>query len=525
MKVSSAQFRMRYPDGRAVYATAHIPCTIGRRSGHAIQILHPDVSKAHLRIDIQDGLIVLEDLNSANGTTLNGHRITQSEIQTGDEIVLGEQVTLDVLSLPRLKVLREGQSTILGEGTILEHVPKRRHEQQRDYAQHIVSEISKSNDDGRPERVAYQMLDRLQTYLFFDRASLYLKDDEGELECVATRGRVGVPAVFPASVQKQVDRTNRGVLTHDARQDAALKSNMSIIDLDARSSIAVPIRIHQEILGYIYILSVGTRFDYQSHDVQQLETIAATLALVLENMMLRQQIQKEIRLEEALSKFLPPALIVALKSQSKNSKNTLEKKLDLLQRTQKLNATVMFVDIRNFTELASSFPAEDVVRWLNEYYDAIVELVFRFGGSIDKLMGDGLMAVWGVAQDTEQHAFEATSAAHAIIALVQGRTPPFFEGTGQPIHVGVGIATGNLISAIIGGSARQDHTVLGHTVNVASRLCDAASANEILLASTTGKLLPNQCRLRPKGEVSMKGLGPAVRVYALDTIQTGELAG
>lgn len=206
-------------------------------------------------------------------------------------------------------------------------------------------------------------------------------------------------------------------------------------------------------------------------------------------------------------------------------------------RPQRLAATVLFSDIKGFTAVSEKLEAAGLMEWLNSYMEAMAGLVMKHGGVVDKFIGDAVMAVFGVpvARRTEQEiARDAQAAARCALAMRQGlaRFNAEWAKKGLPaIGIRVGLFTGELISGSLGSSERMEYTVIGDTVNTASRLESfklapgesppEALAEEkdgvcrILAGDTTVRLLGEAFAVTRVGEVRLKGKEQPVLVYSL----------
>jgi PAS domain S-box-containing protein len=174
-------------------------------------------------------------------------------------------------------------------------------------------------------------------------------------------------------------------------------------------------------------------------------------------------------------------------------------------------ATMMFADIRGFTELSERLMPEEVVEMLNRYLGPVVNVIFSNSGLLDKFYGDGIMAVFGAPRTSDDDAIRAVTAAHQILEQVQALNAP---GTAWPLSVSIGLATGDVVAGHIGSERRLEYTVVGDAVNLASRLQGIAEPNQILADEATyervkGRLTSTRRLARIKGKA---GLTP---VYVL----------
>lgn len=178
-------------------------------------------------------------------------------------------------------------------------------------------------------------------------------------------------------------------------------------------------------------------------------------------------------------------------------------------------ATVLFVDIRGFTAISENTHASEVLQLLNDYYETIVDIVFSFEGTVDKFIGDAMMVIWGAPV---QHADDPVRAVQAALgiqrALVSFNEKRLAKGK-SPIEVGIGINTGSLVAGYIGSSRTMSYSVIGDTVNTASRLCSAAQPGQIIISDNTRERLNDQFSTEPLEPIKAKGKYHPIKVYAI----------
>jgi len=184
-------------------------------------------------------------------------------------------------------------------------------------------------------------------------------------------------------------------------------------------------------------------------------------------------------------------------------------------------ATVMFTDIRGFTALSSHQPPPVVLRWLNQYVVAMDEVIRAHGGFLNKFIGDGLMIVFGLplGHGPREDARRALEASLAMLARVEKLNQDRVNHPGFPeLRIGIGIHTGTLVAGSIGSANRQEYSVIGETVNLASRVesLNKTFGTEILMTAATMNLVADLFPgLEPLGEAKVAGLEEPVPVYTL----------
>ncbi len=186
-------------------------------------------------------------------------------------------------------------------------------------------------------------------------------------------------------------------------------------------------------------------------------------------------------------------------------------------RADKKTLTVLFSDVRGFTTFSEKYPPETVVATLNEHLNMMVSVIFKYGGTLDKFVGDCVMAFWGAPLAQRNHAELAARAALEMIAGLE-KLNQKWQSEGRPtLQVGVGINTGDMLFGNIGSEQRMDFTVIGDSVNLGSRLESATKElhASIVISEATYHEIRQVARVRPLGEISVKGKEQKVVVYEL----------
>jgi adenylate cyclase len=199
-------------------------------------------------------------------------------------------------------------------------------------------------------------------------------------------------------------------------------------------------------------------------------------------------------------------------------------------RAEKRNLTVLFSDIRGFTSISEKLPPEAVVATLNEHLNMMVSVIFKHQGTLDKFIGDCVMAFWGAPLAQPNH---AELAARAALDMIEGleKLNRKWQSEGRPtLQIGVGINSGEMLFGNIGSEQRMDFTVIGDSVNLGSRLESATKELHatIVISDATYQQIRDKAQVRPLGEISVKGKAQKIVVYELlgitDTAKAKEAA-
>lgn len=216
--------------------------------------------------------------------------------------------------------------------------------------------------------------------------------------------------------------------------------------------------------------------------------------------------EKAARLAHNLAKYLSPQVWESIFSGKRSVR--LE--------TQRKKLTVFFSDIKGFTELSEELEAETLTDMLNNYLNEMSKIALKYGGTIDKFVGDCVMVFFGdpATQGAKKDAVAAVSMAvamrkHMKVLRQQWRA----QGITKPLEVRMGINTGYCTVGNFGAETRMDYTIIGREVNLASRLESAAEAGEILLSHESYSLVKDVIMCRDKGQISVKGFSKPVQIY------------
>jgi adenylate cyclase len=180
---------------------------------------------------------------------------------------------------------------------------------------------------------------------------------------------------------------------------------------------------------------------------------------------------------------------------------------------ERREVTVLFCDVRGFTPLSERLTPEEVVLLLNDFYDLMIDATFRHEGTLDKFLGDAVMAIFGAPIAHEDHSVRAIRTALAMREGVERLSAQRIREGKDPITVGVGVSTGEAVAGTVGTQERMEYTVIGDSVNLAARLEAVAKPMQILISGRTYRDVKELVEARPLGVVRVKGKEEEVEVY------------
>lgn len=255
----------------------------------------------------------------------------------------------------------------------------------------------------------------------------------------------------------------------------------------------LPLMVKGRVAGVLE--AVRRRGDFAERDRYLLLSLASQLSTSLENARLYQQIDALFR------QYMPADVATALLADPSQAA--------LGGAVQ--DVSVLFGDLRGFTTLAERMPPPELVSLLNRYFGAATGAVLGAGGTIDKFMGDALMALFNAPSRQPDHALRACQAA---LAMQRAVAPIAAQAPDLP-RFGIGITTGPALVGNIGSETLRNFTAIGDTVNLASRLQSRAGQGQVLISAATYELVKSRAQVQPLGQISVKGKAELVEAYVL----------
>ncbi len=361
------------------------------------------------------------------------------------------------------------------------------------------------------ERDTQKLLDKvLNSILKFvsaDRAVIFLKDEgSGDMVPQAMQRRDGTQAPITVSqtILNHVVKERAAVLTHDAAMDFAASKGKSMILNRISSAIVAPLLQHDnQVLGVLWLDS-ETLARFQAKDLELVQTVANQAARFIEINILGKKVEAEIVMRERFSRLLSPNI----------AEQVISGKLEIKQGGQSVaECTVFNSDIRGFTRMSEGTTPEILVEMLNDYFELMVDTVFKFEGTLDKFMGDGIMAIWGAPVTAPDDAIRSVDCALEMGQALGAFNRRRLERDQSPLAVGVGIHTGPLVAGYIGSSKALSYTVIGDTANTSARLCSHALAGQIIVSEPTLAKLKGRFEVEELTAAKVKGKEKPLRIY------------
>jgi len=285
--------------------------------------------------------------------------------------------------------------------------------------------------------------------------------------------------------------------------DERFAGGQSIIDLGIRSAMAAPLWNADRVEGLIYADSQIRAKAFDNFDLDVLSALGNHAAVAIEQFRLQKAITDQQLVRQRLERYHSPAVIEHITA---HGEQTLV--------ADELEVTVMFADVVGFTPRCESLEPRQVAELLNRYFSEMADVIFRHEGTLDKFIGDCLMAVFGAPLSAKDHATRGALTAlemrEALDALNEPRSPE------SRLQFRIGMHSGKVIAGDIGSIRRSDYTVLGSTVNLAARLeSGVAGPGQIVISDTMNEALQGKFETRAIGDYRPKGLSRDVTCYEL----------
>lgn len=478
------------------------PAVVGRGAASDLVVADPTISRRHAELIAEADGVTVRDLASSNGTFVNGAQVGRAMARAGDQVGFGRVVFRVEAADPAPPAPEPEAAPIVRQVEVGAGVPPaRKLALLLDISQRLSGEFDL---DRLLERIGEVTLEAMPV----DRMAVLLHDAASDqLTSRVARSRIGDLAAqpVPRSIVDKVIRERVAVLSDNAPADARF-TGQSIRLQNVRSAMCVPLLAPGDrVLGLLYVDSVTRTSSFDDEDLQFLIAFGGIAALAIRNSRFAEELGRQAMVRSNFERYFAPNVAARISTQTARVRPGGERR----------PVTVLFSDIRGFTALAETMSPEAIAGLLGEYFSEMVELVFEHGGSLDKFVGDALMALWGAPTAHPEDPVRALAAARAMQRAVTELNGEWAAAGRPTIGIGIGINHGEVFAGNIGSARRLEYTVIGDAVNVASRLCSAAEAGEILVSGAFrqagGAALGNGFEAAPGLE--LRGKARAVEVW------------
>jgi adenylate cyclase len=533
-------------------------CTIGRAPDNRVVLNDPRASRYHAYVKFQGGSYVLFDGSvdgklSANHVFVNGEERLEHPLRDGDLVQIGaSRLRLDLSDEPRAEPEARFEDRPLGHTQLLVSAndviraalgaraapspspaalaaaatvaaPSAELEELRGKAKILALLYEMSKTLGSVfdlDPIFEKACEVIFSATPADRVVALLRDerprgDEGEddLVVVATRVRDEARAAqgrkqpIGRTITRKVMRERQALLSQDAAADSEFAGVHSIVAQGVHSTICAPLIADTRVHGALYADRLDPFTSFTRDDLELVSAVAAQTAVAVENARAHARLAREEVARANYGRFLPEYVVRQI------LENPDSFKLGGVNQT----VTVLFADIRGFTRLSENAAPDRVVQLLNNFFTAMSDVIFTHGGTLDKYIGDGLMALFGAPSATPEDACNAVSAAVAMQRRMEEINEHLRAEGLDEIAIGVGLHTGVATVGYIGSERRSEYTAIGDTVNLAARLEQNSLPGQIILSDATARAAAGAgCEYRPRPPITVKNRVQPVPIFEVD---------
>ena len=505
---------------------------VGRADTNDLVLRHPSVSRHHVRITVLPGdVTLLNDLGSMNGTFVNNTQVHEHRLNDQDRVAIGmyelkyentraadyhiQEVTGTVTDVHSL-VDAENISTALRLSpptTIETSVPIEERvkllEKENNLLKLLLAVGQTLTSILEPSEIMRQVMDRVFKMDNVERGFVMLHDEKKGFQPAVLRykdeaRKSGARSVaLSTTVSERLLHDRVPLLIYDVGTDARFSTSQSLLMSGIRSAMCAPLIYKDRVFGIFYVDCLSKPYAFSQEELAVFSVIAAEAAISFENARSHEELTRRDAERRGYERFLNPAIVEKI----------LANPDEIHLGGENQTVTILFSDIRGFTRMSENMEPHAVVELLNEYFSEMTDIVFDSGGTLDKYLGDGIMAVYGAPIPKPDDALRATKTAiemqRSLVALNRD-----WESRGQqPLRMGVGVNTGPVTAGNIGSAKRMDYTVIGDAVNLASRLCSNAAPAQILVSESTYLQLNNSIPAQRLDPIRVKGKETPVDLY------------
>lgn len=516
---------------------------LGRAEDNEVVLVAEEVSRHHAKVSVQGDKTILYDLKSLNGTYVNRQRIVERILSDKDEVWFGgkcravfrddpEAVKQQRKKERESKLSRDLQKiseemervsanmtligkTVPGGMTVVSQRPTPVSQDEMAKLSRAFRRLDALYKASKLIAAEFDLQKRMENLLDLaievmnaDRGFLILRrDGTEELGATVVRGMDKELGESSPSmgIARRAAIEGEPVLMADRSADAQFGMRDSVIMQRIHSALCVPLIIEDRILGAMYVDSRRIGFKFTEEDLELFQTFANQAAMAIENVRLYEQTVLAEKKRASLCRFLSPAVVDVIMNQD----------AELELGGQSRVVTTMFCDIRSFTPMAEKMPPDLLVTLLNQHFTAMTEIIFQYQGTLDKYVGDEVMALFGAPFSTGRDAEQAVRAALAMQAKNRELNEERIAAGHPRFDMGIGINTGEVIAGYVGSPDRMDFTVLGDHVNVAARFCSVAKPGQIVVGEATFEVVKDIVEANSIGTPVLKGKAEPVPAYEI----------
>ncbi len=499
--------------------------TIGRHPDNTLQLEDTDVSKHHASISELDDTFIFEDLGSLNSSYINEMRVKKHQLSNGDNIRIGKTVLVyqDEHTFDDVSTLVDFHSSAQSE-SFQERVELI--QTARFPPEHEVKNINALRMNYEMLRMGHELLQNIGLELslkqLLDAISQQLinmfmadscvilflnKTGDFEPKVVKNLEAMDSAVCVSKSALKEVYVTKSAVLLCEEENEGSLKQLSSLKMMGVQSVICAPLLHEGQVTGAIHLDLRKGKANFTNKDLHLLAGLVAPITMAIAHVELANKEKKEAKIQEKYERLLSPSIVSQL----------VKGKIKVGKGKELRRVTIMFADIRGFTRMSQKNPPEIIAEMLSEYFERVAAIIFKYGGTVEKFIGDEVMALFGSPIPMKNQEDAALLCAVEIQMMLKKWNQQRISQKKVPIPVGIGVNSGDVIS--IGSGQTMQLTCVGNAVNIASRFTDLAKAGDIVIGQDTVKHVKTGVSCKPLPPTEIKGIDGKVQAYIVTGVK------
>ena len=357
--------------------------------------------------------------------------------------------------------------------------------------------------------VLRRVMDRVITLMRAARGFIVLVDPTTNTMSVKVAGGEADPNkakqfLGSRTVIEQVVSTGTSVVSTDASLDDRFKGQQSVILQNLRSIIAVPLVVKGLVIGAVYVDNPFKAAIFEDKDKEFLQAISDLAAIAIDNAV---QYQQSEFLRTLFEKYVNKQVTDYVLARSDVHTAFLP--------GERRHVTMLNSDIAGFSTLSQNMAAEELVKFLNDYFSRMIDVVLKYGGNVDKFQGDGMLVVFGAPVPMEDHAVRALNAAKDMITELDKFNAELTAKGKEPIAVGFGLDTGEVVAGHVGSEKRLEFTLIGVPVNNCAYLSKVRPPR-VLMSETTRNAVPASTGVTDYEPMLLKGAREKQAIFQLE---------
>lgn len=535
--MTELKLHLKQGDGGQTVTVHQDVFTIGRLPKCDLYLPFGGVSRCHARIvRVAANVWTIEDLGSKNGTKLNDIPIYSPQQLNNKDILWVGEVNIQVMLVNTQPTNSESSSPSFYQPERLTEAKTILHDVKQLQKQWMQGQ-EQSNDIEIKDKAIARLIDLVEIAknlsaatsiqeIFFQVQQVvfrYLKSIERLALLVLRNGKLELMDAAPRNASEETNLAADGswisrsicqrvykekvaIQTADAQQDERFAGENSILVKGIRSAMAVPLWDETKVVGVLYADAHFSSYHWESEGEEELSFFSALANLVassVQRWLLADKLKSEEVIRQKLERYHSPAVVHQLIAAGALPNGRLP--------ARESEISILFADLVGFTAMSEVSTPTEISQLLNNLFEEMLQEVFTYGGTLDKYIGDCIMAFFGAPEEQKDHADRAVAAAKGMLSRLYDLNLNNFWR--EPLKLRIAINSGKAVVGDVGSSQRVDYTALGATINLAARMEGVCPPGKCVVGEATHQILTDKSDFEELGDYRFKGINRLVKVY------------